>query len=292
MGAKRYRLSPNIKFNIKSYLEREFINDGLYFNIASGTTWRTGQRIDLLTRVNGAKYESYFDNWIYETDASGVSPYNTSVCSGIYVDGTFHSKGASPYEPVINYRKGQVILNGIEIPATSTVSAVFSYKHVNVDFVDSDVANLIFTRFHDSVDYTENVVPSGAQRQLPAVVIDLQRRFGLPYELGGSKQYRQLVVLHVLSNSFHEMEQINDILTEKMYRKVIKGVDFNSVPELITYQGDVANTYKNYTDLQGDSSYTFPKLYIDEAEIKESWSRFGLNYSRIHWEMTIYKSAA
>lgn len=290
--ANRYRLSANIKFNIKSYLEREFINQGLYFNVASGSVWRAGQRIDTLYRVNQEKYESYFNNWIYETDASGISSYNTTVCNGVYIDGIFHSKGSGVYKPVINYRKGQVLFDGPSYPtALQTVSAVFSYKHAAVEFVDSDASNLLFSLYKDNVDYTENAYASGLQRQLPLVVIDLQKRIGMPWELGGSKQYSQLVVFHILSNTSHELEQIVDILSERMYRKVIKGVDFNSVPKLLTYQGDVASTYKNYTDLQNDSSYTFPKIYIDNAEIIEMWNRLKMHYARVHWKLTIYKSA-
>ena len=72
MAAIRYRLSANLKFNIKSHLEREFINSALFTNIASGFYDVSGNRADVLRRTNGNLYESHFDDWVYETDASGV----------------------------------------------------------------------------------------------------------------------------------------------------------------------------------------------------------------------------
>ena len=96
-----------------------------------------------------AEAKSYnYQSWDSDITVNKDSTFDVTETITYDVDGTFHAKNAVPYKPVINYRKGQVILTGTAIPTTSTVSAVFSYKHVAVDFVDSDIANLLFSRYN------------------------------------------------------------------------------------------------------------------------------------------------
>ena len=284
--AKRYDLSPQIEFNIKSYLERELINDGLYFNVSSGTIDVDNNQIGTLSRVNGTIYESYFDRWIYESDASGVSPFNTSIASGVYVNGTFYAKGAGPYSPVIDYNEGKVIF-GSAVPADALVACNFSYKHVAIDYPESNIINLIYSTAKDMVDSTTHAYPSGNQRQVPRLVIDLQKRDQQGFALGGAKQYNQQVVFHVLANTRHERSQIVDILTRRLNQKAIVGVNFNVVPQLLTYQGDIAATYINYTDLQANSTYTWVKLYIEEPKIVKQDQFFQYYRARVDWNLTL-----
>lgn len=290
--AVRYRLSPNLRFNLKQYLDREFVNSGLFVNVPSGTFYRPGERMDTLSRVNGNLYESNFNNWLFETDASGVAGFPTIENSGVFIDGTFHAAGSSPFEPEIDYNGGRVFFNGTTVGTSVEVSASFTYKNVLVDDVDSEAVNLIFSRFKDSVDSTLNMLPSGTERQLPLVVIDLQRRIPTPHALGGAIKIDQMIVFHILSNSRHEEEQITDILTETSFRKVISGVDFNQVPLLFTDKGDRASTYKNYTELQGDISLFLSKFFIDKAESKEKFERFGVYYSRVDWNVILHERGA
>lgn len=290
--AVRYRLSSQLKFNIKSYLDREFVNSGLFVNIASGVTYRPGQRIDLLTRVDGNLYESYFNNWIFEPDASGVAGFPTIQASGVFIDGVFHAKGVAPYEPEIDYNDGRIFFNGTAIPVASTVSAEFSYKNVGVNFVKSQAINLIFSQFKDSVDFTQNSVPSGLQRQLPAVVIDIQKRLGQPHALGGAVKFDTLVAFHVLGNNETEIDQIIDILTETSFRKAFRAIDYNKIPLLFTDRGDKASTYKSFSQLQKDTSVFLSQLYIDEARLMEQWERFGVHYARVHWNTIIFERGA
>lgn len=291
-NAVRYRLSSQLKFNIKSFIDREFVNSGLFVNIASGTAYRPGQRIDLLTRVNGNLYESFFDNWVFEPDASGVTGFPTIETSGVFVDGVFHARGSSPFEPEIDFRNGRVFFNGTSVPSTSIVSAEFTYKNVLVDFVDSQATNLIFSRFKDSVDSTINAVPSGSERQLPLVVIDIQKRFGSPYALGGAVKFDTLIAFHILANNTHEQDQIIDILSEASFRKAFRAVDFNKVPLLFTDKGDKAPTYKSFAQLQSDLSVFLAPLYIEETKLIEQFERFRVYYARVHWNTIIFERRA
>lgn len=290
--AVRYRLSPNIRFNLKQYLDREFVNSGLFVNVPSGTFYRPGERMDTLSRVTGNLYESNFNNWLFETDASGVAGFPTIENSGVFIDGTFHAAGSSPFEPEIDYNGGRVFFNGTAVDTSSEVSASFTYKNVLVDDVRSEAVNLIFSKFKDSIDSTQNMLPSGTERQLPLVVIDLQKRLPNPHALGGAIAIDQLIVFHILSNSRHEEEQITDILTETSFRKVISAVNFNKVPLLFTDKGDRASSYKNYTELQGDNSLFLSKFFIDGAESKEKFERFGVYYSRVDWKVIVHERGA
>jgi len=285
----RYRLSSQLKFNIKSYLDRDLVNDGLYINVASGDFDVSGERADIFKRVNGFHYESAFDNFVYETDASGVSSHPAFVASGVYVNGVFNPKGGGTYKPSIDYRNGRVFFESA-VPANSTVSAEFSYKHTRVDFPDSRRVNLIFSAIKDSVDFTENVFPSGFDRQLPVVVIDIQRRLSSPFALGGGKTHDTLIALHVISNSTHELDQIVDFLTERSFQKTIRGVDFNKIPELFTEKGDIASTYENYSNLQGDLAFEFPKIYINRASLISTGEIRGVRIARVHWNAVIYSN--
>jgi len=290
MNAIRYRLSSQLKFNIKCHLDRLFVNNGLYINVASGDFDTNGDRADILHRVNNKLYESAFDNWVYENDASGIAPKNTIIASGVYVNGVFNPKSGGTYKPHIDYRNGRVFFD-TSVPSTATVSAIFSYKHALIDFPDNRRVNWIFSKLKDAVDYTANIFPSGFDRQLPAVVIDIQRRLSRPYSLGGAKTHDTLVVLHVISNNTIELDQINDILTERSFRSPIKGVDFNKIPQLFTNIGDKAATYKDYTHLQGDIAFRMPTIFVDRTELMRIDEIRGVWISRIHWNCIVNAEA-
>jgi len=293
-SAVRYRLTSQIKFNIKSYLDREFVNSGLFVNIGSGVIYRPGgSRMDELIRVNGELYESFFDNWVYEPDATGVLNFPTIQVSGVTIDGIFHGSGSLPHEPEIDYANGRVFFNGTPIVSTSTVIAEFTYKNVGVEIVDSQAINRIFSELKDSVDFTNNMTaPSGRERQLPLCVIDPQRRISSPYALGGAIVTNNQVVFHILANNTTEIDQIVDILTETSFRKAFNGIDYNKTPVLFTNNGGKAETFKSYTDMQGDISVRLAPFYIDNAELIEQFERFGVYYARVHWNVIIYERGA
>lgn len=292
--AVRYRLSSNIKFNLKSYLDREFVNSALFVNVASGTLFRpNGDRMDQLIRVNSQLYESYFDNWIYEPDATGVVGFPTIEASGVYIDGVFHARNTAPYQPEIDFTQGRVHFNGSPIPVNSSLSAEFSYKHVSIDYPDSRKINRIFSYLKDGVDFTNNLTaPSGRERQLPACVIDTQRRISYPHAIGGSIKTDTLIAFHILANNTTERDQIVDILTETSFRKAFNGVDYNKVPILFTDKGDKAATFTSYTDMQNDISLRLAPIYVDNAQLMESWERFGVYYARVHWNIIVYQRRA
>ncbi len=124
---------------------------------------------------------------------------------------------------------------------------------------------------------------------MPIVVVDPQTRQSDPFSLGGGNVHDTLVSLHIMSNTNHELSQIVDILTEDYFRKPIKAVDFNKISELFTDKGDRASTYKNFTELQGDSSVSFPTLFIDDARLTEKGELHGIWFARVDWGVKVYK---
>ncbi len=288
MPIRRYDNSAQVELNIKSHLEREFIDNGLYQNIASGQLRIGGQRSDVLTRITSTKYESFFNDWVLETDASGVTGFETVNVSGVTVDGVFQPRGSGTYLPEIDFNGGGVVF-GVNIPETSTVEAVFSYKETHFDFPDTFLSPALFSEFKDNVVGTNVSVPSGFITQLPVVVIDLQNRTSSPHQLGGGTEIAQQVVFHVLANSRRQMNRIVDQLSTRSDRKVIQGVDFNKTPVLFTSNGDRASTYENFTNMQANNALKWEKLYIDSTRVVENNNVFyGFHRARVDWNLTFY----
>ncbi|MCK5610118.1 hypothetical protein KAR91_50055 [Candidatus Pacearchaeota archaeon] len=288
MSARRYDNSAQIELNIRAHLERTFIDNGLYQNMASGQLRVGGSRADILTRKSPTQYESFFNNWVIETDASGVTTFPTVNVSGVVVDGVFNPRGGGTYEPAIDFDNGRVIF-GVSIPTASTVEAVFSYKEVHFDYPDSFLSPALFSEFKDNVIGTNVTVPSGLITQLPVVVIDLQNRTDTPHQLGGGTQLSQQVVFHILANNRRQMNRIVDQLSTRSSRKVIQGVNFNDTPILFTPNGDRAATYRDFTDMQDDNALKWKKLYIDSTRVVSNNDVFyGFHRARVDWNLILF----
>lgn len=288
MPIRRYDNSSLTELNIQAHLEREFIKMGLYQNVASGQQRVGGARADVLVRQDSRTYESFFNNWVIETDASGVAGFPTVNVSGVTVDGVFQPRGSGTFFPAIDFRRGRVIFKA-DIPVTSKVEAVFSYKEVHSDFPNTFLAPALFSEFKDNIIGTNVTVPSGLIAQMPILVIDLQNHTSNPRQLGGGTVRSRQVVFHVLANNRRQMNRIVDQLTDRSDRKVIQGVDFNKTPVILTSDGDRASTYRNFTDMQGDNSLKWEKLYIDGTTVVNNNDVFyGFHRARVDWNVTFY----
>lgn len=289
MTAIRYRTSAQIKFNIRAYLDREFINAGQYINIGSGHYAVNGQRADILTRQSSNTYESFFNTWVADTDHIGCAGFETVLASGVTIDGIFHARGSLPYKPAIDYNNGRVIFEGTAPSANSTIETIFSSKRTTFAFPESNITNVLFSQIQDNIDVSLDNLPSGVARQLPVVVIDPQRRDSFPWQLGGGQRESQLVVFHIISNDQNDLDQIIDLLQDAQFRKVIQGVDFNLAPQQFTQEGDRASTYVNFTDLQASGSIAWSKIYINEARVIERNVFNQYHRARVDWDVEFYR---
>ena len=286
---RRFDASSLLEFNIQRHLEREFIDMGLYSNAASGQMRTGGQRIDVLTRQKPRIYNSFFNNWIEETDSVGITGALPINVSGVVINGAFHARNTSPFFPAIDFENGRVIF-GADIAIAATVEAIFSYKHVHVDFPRTELIPLLFSELKDNVTGTNTSIPSGLLVQLPIVVIDLQDRVSSPRQLGGGTVQSQQVVFHILANNRRDMNRLVDQLSTRSDREVIQGVDFNKVSPLLTIDGDRASTYKNFTELQADSSVAWEKLYIDSTSVVTNNDvLYDFHRARVDWDMIFHR---
>ncbi len=283
---EKYGMSKLTKLNIKWFLDREFINKGLYTNIGSDDIDINGNYIGTLKRVDANTYESLFDKWIYETDASGIAPNNTIIASGVYINDILHVRN-SGYSPIFDYNKGRVLFSGSGLPNTAEVKVNFAYKFITVEFPDAQIVQDIFNLGKSNAIHIQNSYPSGNHRQVPLVIIDLQKRLGNPFALGGSKQYDQTIYFHILTETDDDMDTIIDILSDKLLRNVIQGVNFNKTPAILTYQGDIDTSYQNFTDLQNNTSYQWAKLYIDYASVISRDYFGGYRRGRVEWRLKL-----
>ena len=288
MPVRRYDNSAQLELNVRAYLEREFINNGLYLNVASGQLRVGNSRADVLTRKTSREYESYFNNWVIETDASGIANFSTVNVSGVTVNGVFQPRGSGTYLPEIDFRNGKVVF-GADVPAGSEVSAVFSYKEVHFDYPNSFISSALLSEFKDNTLTTNVSVPSGLVAQLPIVVIDLQSRNSFPRQLGGGIRINQQIVFHILANNRRQMNRIVDQLSTRSDRKVIQGVDYNLTPVLFNSNGDRAATYRNYTDMQNDNALKWQKLYIASTSVVNNNDVFyEFHRARVDWNVEFY----
>ena len=291
--AVRYRSSSLIEDNVKQFLEKEFVNNGFYFNVASGEIATDGQRSDVLRKVNSNVFESFVNNWIGQTDATGVPGNPVIDPSGISIDGVFHPKDAAPHLPAFDFENGRVILKGSGLVGSEVVSVPgFSYHQIDIDFPGSDRANLLFSQIKDNVQFTQNAFPSGNQQQAPYIIIDMQNTINTGAQLGGGQNVNKLVTFHIVSNDRIEINGINDFLDLFMYRKVIRGVDFNTVAvsgiEQFDQTGDRASTYKSFTELQSFPALAWRKIYIDATDTMERTQFYDQYRNRVDWRINLF----
>lgn len=291
--ARRYRSGSLLELNIKQYLETTFVNQGFYFNIPSGTVATNGQRSDVLRQVSSNVFESFTNNFVGQTDATGVSGSPVIDPSGISIDGVFRPKGAAPYLPAVDFKNGRVVLEGSGLIGSETVSIPgFSYHQIDIDFPGSDRANFLFSDIKDNAQFTANAFPSGNQHQAPYIIIDLQNTGHVGAQLGGGKNTNTLISFHVVSNERTELNGIVDILDEWAFKKVISGIDFNTIAasgiEQFSQNGDRASTYMSFTEMQGNPDLLWRKIYIDSTDTIERTQFYDQYRARVDWRVNLF----
>lgn len=289
---KRYESSDLLEMNIQTYLDIQFVANGMYQNIADNQGfYGSSDRVDQLTRVNSNVYESNFNNWIYETDTTGPSGYEINLASGVSVDGVFTAWGSGSLAPSVDYDNGRVLFQS-DPGASAVVSAEFSVKSVDVKDPDSSTVKSVFSKFKHNNQFELGNAPSGMDRQLPLAVVDPQNRELTGRQLGGGSIVEQQVVFHIVATTRREANKIIDILSTKSFRKTIQGVDFNKTPEMFDRHGGKLGTYTNYTNLQNNTSFKWEKIYIDRSTVVDSpVENLGIFTGRVDWDVIFHLPA-
>jgi len=258
--------SSNLRYNIKAYLELLFLNNAMFGHALIGEYDYAGREPSVL-RKNGRYFESVANSWVYEEDVVTPSGYMSPVMvSGVWINGAFHASNSAPYYPIPDHERGRFIFNGQIPTASDNVEANFTFRDVTTDFTDSDTYNIIESQYLHNPDYwSQDVFPSGVERLLPVVIVDLQTKVHDPWQIGGGKILGDRVNFWVMAARDWERDAIMDLIFDEA-RAVISAVNFETAPEILTFYGEKASTYQSFTSLS--SSYPWTRVYIDKMVIR------------------------
>lgn len=280
--------SSNIRYNLKQHYELLLLNQGLYANVTVNNLDYAGLN-DALLKKNGQYFESIANSWVYEEDVVTPSGYVDPIeVSGVWINSVFHANNSSPYIPIPDYQRGRFVFNGTVPTNLDNVQANFTYKEVSIDFPDSDSYNILMSQYLNNPDYwSEEVFPSGLERLLPAVIIDLQNREHSGRQLGGGKIVKDRVQFWVFAARDWERDFIMDLIFDDA-RSTISAANYNNVPEILTFDGNKAATYESYTDL--GVNYPWTNIYIDKMAIRERNLINKIFRGRVEGLLTIYQN--
>jgi hypothetical protein len=301
------RAKSQLKANLDLWLNNLLLRDGYYNTVSNGELDVYSRDISQLSAQSSPDYpdnmvyQSAFKNWVHESGISaayaGISP--PIVSSGVVVNGTFYPKDPSApgynaaFAHAIDYPNGRVIFSSPISPA-STVRGVFSYKEVAVDFGDTfenEQKEFYFETAYKDNPYQTGVMiyPQENSRTLPLIVIDITSRNNEGYELGSASNVAEFRgSFHVWARDIASLDMIEDLIMQNE-REVLIGINFNTAPMPIQYNGDKNpsfTTYSQYATLT--SPYLFKRIYIDELNTVKIPPYYNIERVRIDFLARIY----
>jgi len=265
-------LSTLLQDNLVTFFDWEFLNAGGFTNIEIPTSGWYGADKHQLRLVDDPRYDSgqvwegFRKNWVWESGLSAPERPNTTTTpanpgiSGVYVGGAFKPITSSDsYAHHIDYKNGRVVFDSA-IDTSSTVTAEYSYRYVDIMPANSRFFREIQYRTQRA-DEDFQMVGSGDYStlgenrvQLPAVGIEIAgSRTFTPYELGSSKHELGLdVIFHILAEEDYERDQLIDMISFQE-ENVITLFDTNAIGENnafpMDYRGMVNPYAKTYPAL-------------------------------------------
>lgn len=292
-----------IKSNMELWLNDKLLRAGLYENIRVGDEDFYRNNLSKLvpktndsTYPDGTVYQSAFKNWVYEENipaaSTGVAP--PIVASGVTVNGTFYTEGASgTYEHFIDHPNGRVIFSS-PISSSDIVEASFAYKYVTVDFADRlDNENLPLlsqTAIKDNPAMTGvEVYPDEENRTLPAIWIDFMSRDNSGYELGSVSNVKDYSgFFHIWAHRDFEVDTIEEIISDG-YRDVLLGIDFNDAPFPLLAFGKKNPSWPGYSSLANkNNQYFWRRIYINTTDIRADKPLMDVQRRRVKFTARIY----
>jgi hypothetical protein len=269
-------------------MELAFLNMGMYGHATVDQLDYMGLGLARL-RKDGIYFESPTNEWVYEEDVTPPSGLGAPISvSGVWINSVFHTNGSAPYRPYPDYKNGRFIFKGTVPTNADVVQANYSYKDVSVVYRDSETYNALMSQYLHNPDYwSAQIFPSGIERLLPVVVVDLQTRQHRGRQIGGGAIQGDRVHFWVYAARDWERDFIMDAIFDQK-RNAIIGTDYNDVPEALTYDEGKAATYQSFTDLGANFPWT--NIYIDKMSHMERDLIFKVFRGRVEGLFTIYEN--
>lgn len=278
-------LTDRLKTNFKYFLDWAFVDIGAYFNVNIPQSGAYGGDESRLIPIRDRRrsrssatatrvWEGFRGNWVWE---SGVEqPTQPIQVSGVYVDGVFQALGDGHY---VDYINGRVIFD-TAVPTTSTVTAEYSFKIVNV-LDANDIPWFRNTQFESfRIDTNKDYNYASGERanlgevkvELPAVAVEVGGGDYRPFQIGGGQYAYTDIVLHVIGENGSDVDKIADILADQSL-KTFYLFNPDQVSESgawpLNYQGAIASGAKTYPDMikpSEEGGYRWRTIRITDAE--------------------------
>jgi hypothetical protein len=274
-------ISTQISDNIIEFFNWGLLEAGSYFNVNMPATGLYGGNKHELRLVDDPNYsagqvwEGYRSNWVWET---GVSPSTQPIqVSGIYIGGAFQpGTGVGTYAHYVDYPNGRIVFDSA-ISTTSTVSAEFSYKWVNVIKAEG-IPWFRELQYNSQRVDSEHFAQTGsgdwsqlgqARVQMPALAVEVvpRRRFE-PYELGSTRSAYTDVLIHVLAEEEYVAAQLVDVVSLQE-EKTLWMFDTN----LLATQNKYPLNYRGELTTDALTSGRYPDLVSDTSEGGLRWKK-------------------
>ena len=199
--------------------------------------------------------DEYYGHFTYGAPFKGFvadqSITGATIMSGVYVDGTFTTKGNNNYIDV-NYNEGQVYFNADQ--GSATISGDYSIKEYNIQLTSRTEANLLFeSKFQLKPEASHNIANTGLQPNVltyPSIHIMSRNSRNEEIALGGYEDTMHGLRLMVFSDSLFSNDAVNSLFVDKV-RTCVTIFDESDFP--FNSWGGTISDY-NYTGLVATKS--------------------------------------
>lgn len=221
--------------------------DHLLCNVGRGFTNHSSQFFDIKDNYSNIfTHGAPFKGFVYDSSVSGAN-----VMSGVYIDGSFTTKGNNNYLDV-NFNEGQVYFDANQ--GNSLISGDYAIKEYNVQLTSFTEKDLLFEKKFELAPQTSiNTANTGlAPNSLtyPAIYILSRNLKNEEFAFGGLENTMYGLRLMVFSDNLFSIDAVNSVFVDKV-RTNIPILEESDFP-FNAYGGIISDF--NYTGLSASKS--------------------------------------
>jgi hypothetical protein len=274
-GFSGYGLTDQIQYNLKFFLDQNFVAHGAYDLILNDSFSFHGDDENILKPISDRRYEDgrvwngAGREWVWENVipvVSGITP--PFRVSGVIInDDFFDNNITGMFAHHVDYLNGRIIFDSPQDP-TATVKAEYVRRNIFVGFADSkEFQHLLLDTIKEFFTDTEpEALPTrDNQIWLPAIFIEVDSGFQTGLELGGGQIKTRRVVFHVFAENEHDRNILLDILDFNS-RKAFIMADLEKITWPFDEFGDVT-TVNNWEELI--NLHPYKKLRIIDGKYRK-----------------------